>query len=109
MLELVRKTFLAGLGLATLTKEKIEEIVDELVKQGEIAEQDRRRVMDDLLSRAREEQQRLTQKITEVVSDMRMPGKEHWEDLVRRVENLEKQTRAGGESEPPNASSAKSS
>lgn len=106
MFELVKKTYLAGLGLATLTKERIEEIVDELIKRGEIAEQDRRKVMDDLLTRAREEQQRLTQKITEVVSDLRLPSTERWEDLVRRVENLEKQAQASGEPEPQNASSA---
>jgi polyhydroxyalkanoate synthesis regulator phasin len=105
MFELLKKTYLAGLGLATLTKERIEEIVDELVKRGEVAEQDRRNVVDDLLRRAREEQQKLTQKITEVVSDLRLPNKERWEDLVKRVENLEKQAQAGGESGSQNASS----
>jgi polyhydroxyalkanoate synthesis regulator phasin len=109
MFELLKKTYLAGLGLATLTKERIEEIVDELVKRGEIAEQDRRKVVDDLLGRAREEQQKLTQKITEVVSDLRLPSKERWEDLVRRVENLERRAQAGGESESQDASSAENS
>jgi polyhydroxyalkanoate synthesis regulator phasin len=99
MFELLKKTYLAGLGLATLTKDRIEEIVDELVKRGEVAEQDRRKVVDDLLGRAREEQQKLTQKITEVVRDLRLPNRERWEDLVRRVENLEKQAQAGEETE----------
>lgn len=109
MFELLKKTYLAGLGLATLTKERIEEIVDELVKRGEIAEQDRRKVLDDLLSRAREEQQKLTHKITEVVGEMRLPNRERWEDLVRRVENLEKQVQPREESEPKNAPSAENS
>jgi polyhydroxyalkanoate synthesis regulator phasin len=107
--ELLKKTYLAGLGLATLTKERIEEIVDELVKRGEVAEQDRRKVIDDLLVSAREEQQKLTQKIREVVSDLRLPNKEGWEDLVSRVENLEKQAQASRESDPQNASSTESS
>jgi polyhydroxyalkanoate synthesis regulator phasin len=106
MFELLKKTYLAGLGLATLTKETVEEIVDELVKRGEVAEQDRRQVVDDLLGRAREEQQKLTQKITDVVSDLRLPNRERWEDLVKRVENLEKQAQAGRESESENAPSA---
>jgi polyhydroxyalkanoate synthesis regulator phasin len=106
MFELLKKSYLAGLGLATLTKDKIEEIVDELIKRGEIAEQDRRKVMDDLLERAREEQQKLTQKITEVVSDLRLPNRERWENLVQRVENLERQAQASRESESQNASSA---
>lgn len=109
MLELLRKTYLAGLGLATLTKDRVEEIVDELVKRGEVAEQDRRKVMDDLLERAREEQQRLTQKITDVIRDLRLPNRERWEDLVKRVEKLEIQVQASGESESKNASSAESS
>ena len=41
MLDLLRKTYLAGLGLTTLTREKMEELVDELVKRGEVAEKDR--------------------------------------------------------------------
>jgi polyhydroxyalkanoate synthesis regulator phasin len=109
MFELLKKSYLAGLGLATLTKERIEEIADELVKRGEIAEQDRRKVIDNLLVSAREEQQKLTQRITQVVSDLRLPSNQSWEDLVSRVENLEKQAQAGRETKPQNASSTESS
>ncbi len=38
MLKLLKKGSLIGLGLASLTREKVEELVDELVRRGEIAE-----------------------------------------------------------------------
>jgi polyhydroxyalkanoate synthesis regulator phasin len=110
MFELLKKTYLAGLGLATLTKDRIEEIVDELVKRGEVAEKDRKQVMDELLARARDEQQKLSTTIKEsvkkVVGEMRVPGQEQWEDLVKRVEDLEKRGQETPEAGPENASSS---
>lgn len=37
----LKKLVLAGIGAVSLTKEKVEELVDELVKRGEVAEADR--------------------------------------------------------------------
>ena len=38
MLELIKKTAIAGLGAAVLTQEKIESVIGELVKKGEMKE-----------------------------------------------------------------------
>lgn len=97
MLDLLKKTYLVGLGLASLTREKVEELVDELVKRGEVAEKDRRQVLEDLLNRAREEQQRLGNYISEtvhrVVGERGTPSRDQFEQLLKRVEELEKRAR----------------
>ena len=102
MSEILRKTYLLGLGLATMTKEKVEEVVDELIQKGEVAEGDRGDMMSDLWTRAREEQQRLAETVKEnvkhYVAEMRVPSKAHYEELLKRIEDLEK--RLQSEEEP---------
>ena len=103
MIDVIKKTYLLGLGLATVTREKVEEVVDELVKRGEVAEKDRPHVIQDFMERAREEQRRLGATVREtvqkVVGEVGPPSRAQFEDLLRRVENLEKQSHAH-QSEP---------
>ncbi len=93
MLDLFRKGYLVGLGLASLTREKVEEVVDELVKRGEVAEKDRPGVVDDMITRMRDEQKRLTNMLREtaqkVVVDMGVPSRQQFDELLKRVERLE--------------------
>ena len=48
MIELFKKTFYTGLGVLALTKEKIEELGDELVEKGKLSESDVKKFVDDL-------------------------------------------------------------
>ncbi|MEJ2078145.1 MAG: phasin family protein [Acidobacteriota bacterium] len=98
MLDILKKTYLAGLGLATLTREKVEEIVDELVKRGEVAEKDRSHVVQDLLDRARDEQKKLSSSVQDavqkVIRELGVPTRKEYRDLLNRVEALEKKSDA---------------
>ena len=113
MLDLLKKTYLVGLGFASLTREKVEEVVDELVRKGEVAEKDRKQVFEDLMAKAKEEQQRFSQSVKEtvqkVVREIGGPSKQAFEDLVKRVEDLEGHTHSSEESEPENDSSSENS
>ena len=51
MLDAVRRAYLFGLGVLTVTKEKIEEVVDEMVKKGEVAVEDKARVVDEFVEK----------------------------------------------------------
>lgn len=97
MLDLFRKGYLVGLGLASLTREKVEEVVDELVKRGEVAEKDRPGVIDDMITRMREEQKRLTSMLRETaqkaVVEMGVPSRQQFDELLKRVEKLEQAAR----------------
>ncbi|MZP28738.1 hypothetical protein GTO91_03310 [Heliobacterium undosum] len=61
MLDIVRKALLAGLGAVTLTKERAEVIVDELVKKGEMSKEEASKIIEELLEKSKEQR--------EVVSD----------------------------------------
>ena len=53
--DLVERTFLAGMGAAALTKDRIQELVEELVDRGQINADEGRAVMERLVARSREE------------------------------------------------------
>jgi len=40
-MDFIKKSMLIGVGLATLTREKVEQAIDELIKKGEMSENDR--------------------------------------------------------------------
>lgn len=67
MFELIRRTVLAGLGAATLTKEKADKLVDELIKRGEATAEERPKLVRDLLARAEESEKELEGKVNEAV------------------------------------------
>lgn len=98
MREILKKTWLAGLGLASLTREKAEEIVDELVRRGEVAEKDRPHVMEDLMNRVKDEQKRFSVTVKEAaqraVGEMGLPTLQQFEELKARVEKLEQASHA---------------
>lgn len=93
MITILKKGYLIGLGLASLTREKVEEVVDELVRRGEVAEQDRPHIIQNLVSRMKEEQSKLTTSVREtvqkVIAETGVPTRKQYQELVERVEKLE--------------------
>jgi len=98
MFDLFRKGYLVGLGLASLTREKVEEAVDELVRRGEVAEKDRPHVVNDMITRMREEQKKLTNIVREnaqkVVAEMGVPSRQQFDELMKKVDKLEQAVQA---------------
>ncbi|MFH1964108.1 MAG: polyhydroxyalkanoate synthesis regulator [Acidobacteriota bacterium] len=94
MIDIIKKTYLAGLGLASLTGEKIEEIVEELIKKGEVAEKDRKKIIEELIAKGREQREQLSESVKEtvqkVVYELKIPRRDQYEDLLKRMEKLEK-------------------
>jgi polyhydroxyalkanoate synthesis regulator phasin len=105
MLDILKKTWLLGLGLASMTSEKIEELVDDLIKRGEVAEKDRSKAVDDLFRRMREEQEKLGKTVREYVKktvhDMGLPTRDEFLTLKERVDALESEKRNRMDDGPP--------
>ena len=49
MSDIIKKILLAGLGVATLTREKVEDLIEELIKKGELTREEKQGFLDDLL------------------------------------------------------------
>lgn len=98
MFDFLKKTYLFGLGLASLTREKAEEMVDDMIKRGEVAEKDRSKIVEDMLTRVQEEQEKLFKTVRDyvkkVVHDMGLPTRDEYLELQKRVDELEQKRRS---------------
>ncbi|NCF68573.1 MAG: hypothetical protein GWP61_21645 [Chloroflexi bacterium] len=73
LLDSLRRVLMAGIGVAVLAQEEIEDFVTKLVDRGEIAESDGRSLVSDVLDRRRKEIQEGTKKASDNV-DRRVEG-----------------------------------
>ena len=52
MIDLIKKTLLTGVGLAVMTKDKVEELGRDLVSQAKLSESEGREFVDSLMNQA---------------------------------------------------------
>jgi len=93
-MEIIRKAMLLGLGVLSLTKEKAEEMVDELIKRGEVSREEKFKMVDKLLKEAEKQEEELTGKINEtaqkLITKMGLATKKDLDDISKRLEEIEK-------------------
>lgn len=95
MVDLLKKVMLAGLGAFAITREKAEEIVDELIKKGELTEDKRLKTVQDLLDKAREQEDALNAKVAATVKNvlekLDLPTRKDIARLEKKIDQLIKQ------------------
>ena len=67
MFDLIKKTMLTGIGLALKTKDEVEDLANELVKQGKMSEEEGGKFLDELRKRYDEAQKKLEQRVEKTV------------------------------------------
>lgn len=70
MLEMVKKSMLAGIGLALKTWDEVESIVQELQKKGEMSETEGRKFLSEIRHRYEETQEKLEKRVDQAVKDV---------------------------------------
>ncbi len=98
--DVVRKALLAGIGV----QEKVKELVDELIKKGELSEAEGAKLVKEWTERAEKSTEGLRQSITELVNStlerLKLPSREEIERLEKKVDMLaERLKRLEGEKE----------
>ena len=92
-MDILRKTILLGLGLISLTKEKAEGVVDDLVKRGEVASEDRYKAVDSLLKEAEKQEEEFTRKMTnsvhKVIGELGLPTKKDMDEILTTLRKIE--------------------
>lgn len=90
-----RKTWFFGLGLLDFTTEKVEALVEEMVKRGEVTQQESPQAVEQIMAKAQEAQQVLFDKVKELVkksmAEMKLARSADLAALEKRVEALEKE------------------
>ena len=69
MIDLIKKTMMAGIGLALKTRDEVEDLVKDLVKKGSMNEQEGKKFLDELLSRYDEAKVKMEERVEKMVKD----------------------------------------
>lgn len=93
MIELIKKAMLTGLGAASLTRDKIEEIGRDFIDKGKLSQQEGEKLMEDLVAKADESKQEIKKQIEERVDDilkkMNLVKVSEIEELKRQIKELQ--------------------
>lgn len=94
MIDRIKKTMLAGLGLAFLTKEKLEELSEDLVEKGKLSGKDRKEFMDELSEKAEDARKDVMGQIEKITRDtlqkMNIATRDDFLKLERQLKQLKK-------------------
>jgi polyhydroxyalkanoate synthesis regulator phasin len=100
-MDIIRKTVLLGLGLISLSKEKAEGVVDDLIKRGEVASEDRYRAVDSLLKEAEKQEEefnrRMSGTVHKVMTDLGIPTRRDMDEILKTLKSIEEKLSSAGE------------
>ena len=100
MMDMMKKTMLAGVGLAAMTRDKIEEIGAELVRRGELTEKEGKEFVDEMATsadRARKDfESRIDQMVQQVLERLHVATRQDVDEVLRRLDALEEKFRTRG-------------
>jgi polyhydroxyalkanoate synthesis regulator phasin len=100
MKELLQKAWLFGAGVFDFTKDKVETLVQDMVRRGEITQQESAEAVKTMLAKAQEAQQGLVAKVKELtksaVDDIKVAKASDLEALEARVAALEEALKGRG-------------
>jgi poly(hydroxyalkanoate) granule-associated protein len=94
MLGLTRRVLLASIGAAALAQDEMERFVGRLVERGEIAEQDGKKLIRDMMERRRTQAHKaegeMESRINQILARMNVPTKSDIDALSAKVTALTK-------------------
>lgn len=92
MLDIIKKSLFTGLGLACLTKEKLEELSAEIIDRGNLSEREGKEFVAELSKRSIDAKERLELQVKTVVRDslakMDLATKEDIDLLEKKITQL---------------------
>ena len=97
MIDILKKTMFLGLGLASLTKEKIEELAKDLIKKGELSEKEGKDFVSEVTKKskdaAKEIKSQIEKGVSETMKKMNLASRSELLDLEKRLQKLEESTK----------------
>jgi polyhydroxyalkanoate synthesis regulator phasin len=102
MIDVIKKTLLAGVGAAVITKEKVESALGEFVQQGKVSSTEARQMAEKIAEQGRREFETMSQQVNDMLRE-KFTGAER--KMQERVTLLEARVAAleaaGGTQAPP--------
>ncbi|MEA2030374.1 MAG: phasin family protein [candidate division Zixibacteria bacterium] len=95
MSNIINKAFLAGLGAVSLGRDKVEGLIDELVKRGELSQEEKQGMLSELLESVEKRQAELEEfihkEIQQILKSLDIPTREEMNRLKEEIDSLRKQ------------------
>lgn len=88
MTRLLERTFLFGLGLLTLTREKVVQFVDKLVEEGEVRAEEAPKIVERIIARGEEEREALRKLVRQELERWVPASRQEVEELRKKVDEL---------------------
>ena len=94
MIDLIKKIMLTGVGMASLTKDKIEELGKELIEKGKLSEKEGKELLNELKEKAEESRKEMETRTDKLVKDslekMNLASRDDLEKLEKKLNKLSK-------------------
>jgi len=104
MIDAIKKTLLAGVGAAVITKEKVESALGEFVQQGKVTSAEARQMAEKIAEQGRREFETLSHELNEKLREKFSGGERQTQE---RIAALEARVAALERGAPPTAESAR--
>ncbi len=92
MQDLLKKAFSLGLGALMVSKDKIEEVVNELVKKGELGQEEGKNLVNELIEKGEASMHEVEDKIEKIVKSvmekLNLPTRKELDELKSEIEQL---------------------
>jgi polyhydroxyalkanoate synthesis regulator phasin len=86
MMDVIKKTLLAGVGAAVITKEKVEAALDEFVKQGKVSSTEAREMAEKIAADGRREFETMSRELNERLRERFMREDRKTADRIAALE-----------------------
>ncbi|MFA5015457.1 MAG: phasin family protein [Actinomycetota bacterium] len=95
MADLIKNMILAGLGVASITKEKAEKLAKDLIKGGELSETEEAKFIKELITKSEKFGGDINKKIEKIVEKslkkLDIPTRKDLDDIKQKLDRLVKQ------------------
>ena len=92
MARLIEKSLLLGLGILTLTRDKVTQFVDKLIEEGEVKADEAPRIIEKLVARGEEEREELRRLVREELDKVGVgvprASRKDIQDLGQKIDEL---------------------
>lgn len=92
---ILKRTMLAGIGVYSLTKEKAQEMMNDLVKKGELSKDEGPKFVKAMMEKADEEvaflKKMIDERVNKSFAKFRPPYEEEFKKLNQKIDKLSKQ------------------
>jgi len=91
---ILERVILSSLGFVSVTEEKVQKMIDDLVKEGEISQKDGavmvKKIMDRMDKNSKEMEKRTEKIVKDVIAKADIPGKKDISSLEKKIDSLNK-------------------